>query len=84
MGTIVLNGLPDKLSHDGWWLIGQQPDPSAIRLPPPQDAAENLLKDNRPVWMIAALAALILLADFLFWARPIGLSLAVFALACGS
>lgn len=80
MGTFVLRGLPDKLSRDSWWLISREPDESAIRLPPTNSDSGHADKSRRTLWLIALVAALALLADFLFWDRPVGLSLAVFAL----
>ncbi|VAV94547.1 hypothetical protein MNBD_ALPHA07-2468 [hydrothermal vent metagenome] len=72
MKTFLIRGLPASIQFDSWWMDG----------PPPPPAKENPTERARPHGIERAilLAALILLADFLLWQVPPGLSLAVFGL----
>jgi hypothetical protein len=67
----VIRGLPARIAMDSWWLEG-----------PERGAASDLPGQRTGMGgRLAALAVLVLLADFLFYERPLGLSLALFALA---
>ena len=69
--------LPHSLSTDGWWLASQlKPEGE---LPRPEGASKS-----PGAWLFPILRSvlpLVVLADWLFWDRYIGLSLALFALA---
>lgn len=69
-------GLPRALVRDGWWLASDSNSPG---LPPPPPPAAALPSEALPRagWLIALIA----LADLLFWDAPLGVSMAVFALA---
>lgn len=77
MAYIEINGLPNSLRMDGWWLSGSFQDQATA---PPKITGPTLSELSFPFTSLALLA-LILLADWLFWGYSIGLSLAVFAVA---
>ncbi|MCF6304581.1 MAG: DUF4173 domain-containing protein [Rhodobacteraceae bacterium] len=74
--TILISGLPNKLRLDGWWLAddfrGQAPPVPRVDHQP-----NGLIFGKYPVWILTLF--LVLLADFLFWNQPLGLSVALFA-----
>ena len=78
MANFIVRGLPDSIANDGWWLACD-----ATPEPAPEHRRDDHYKRTTPFSRIASvlLIALILLADFLFWQHPVGLSLAVFSAA---
>lgn len=75
---LILRGIPGSVFHDAWWL--GVPDSAPPAQPPRSGDQTGPIPGG--FWMIsAALAALILLADLLFWdAQGLGLSVPLFAL----
>jgi len=71
--TLLIPGLPRSLALDGWWLDADVAPAVPDR---PQGSASSA---RWPHW--AGLAALVALADLLFWNHTPGLSLALFAIA---
>lgn len=69
---VLIPGLPRSLALDGWWL--DMPEAAAPERSPIRAASARW-----PHW--AGLAALVALADILFWHHDPGLSLPLFALA---
>ncbi len=68
--TLLSPGVPWRLARVGWWLDA----------PPPDTVDNTVVAPSRlPHW--AGLLSLVVLADWLFWDRSPGLSLAVFAVA---
>lgn len=71
----IIHGVPPSLAFDGWWLSDTKPKgtakPSWPRFSEKYSAGRSGL--------FCAVLLLVLLADFLFWGRGLGLNLAVFA-----
>ncbi len=76
MHTLTLRGLPRSLNRDGWWLASDSTPPGPPP-PIPTAAAPDLPGTPRS----GLLLGLVALADLLFWEAPLGLSMAVYALA---
>lgn len=76
---LVINGVPDSIRLDGWWLacsdVDTQGDTGGQEETPPTTSTIY-----HPV-AIPVLLVLVLLADWLFWDHSPGMSVAVFALA---
>lgn len=74
---LIIQGVPDRIKRDAWWLetitTPQQDHPRSTKPDGP------LLSAVRIQHAIPVLAALITLADWLFWKQPLGISIAVFA-----
>ncbi len=75
---LIINGVPDRIRLDAWWL-------EAADAPP--QAQPHRRKDRGPLFAslrmrhaIPLLAFLVTVADWLFWEQPAGISVAVFAL----
>ncbi len=79
MPELILRGLPRCLDRDAWWLTAT---PEAATPAPPggTDGARTVWRPGRH-GALGALLLLVLLADWLFWDHPAGLSLALFAAA---
>ncbi|MCT4559241.1 MAG: DUF4173 domain-containing protein [Pelagimonas sp.] len=77
---LVIHGVPDSIRSDGWWLAcspnSGASDPEATRTERPRRHTAL----GKPI-PLTALIVLVLLADWLFWDQPIGVSVAVFAMA---
>lgn len=74
---LILHGVPDRIRLDGWWLeTTETPEPD---IAPPMRANGSLMASLRMRQVIPLLGALVVLADWLFWHQPVGLSLAIFA-----
>lgn len=78
MTTFIVRGLPDSIANDGWWLACDAKSAHA-----PQHRTEDHSKSTTGLSGLAIilLLMLVLLADFLFWEHPIGLSLMLFSAA---
>lgn len=75
---LIIQGVPDRIKRDAWWLeTVSTPQSQQRRLSTPDGP---LLKSLRMQHAIPLLAALITLADWLFWNQPVGISVAVFSL----
>ncbi|MES0862855.1 DUF4173 domain-containing protein [Ruegeria sp. SCPT10] len=75
---LIIQGVPDRIKRDAWWL-------ETISTPqqdhhPSTTSDGPLLSSIRMQHAIPVLAALITVADWLFWKQPLGISVAVFAL----
>ncbi|KAE9631767.1 hypothetical protein [Parasedimentitalea maritima] len=78
----VVNGVPDCIRQDGWWLTcdsRQAADESGRDRVP-----RSMTFIKRHPWAFPALALLTLLADWLFWQKNLGISVVLFALALSS
>lgn len=76
---LIINGLPDRLRLDGWWLDATTTDADGTPSnPPPQSSPATA--GSRGLRGLLGLALLVLIADVLFWHHAPGLSLAIFAL----
>lgn len=78
MSKYVLRGVPRALLLDGWWLgMAQQ---TAASVSPDQNIGQQIDVLGRMPSRAALLAMLVLLADFLFYDKAIGISLALFGM----
>ncbi|MEJ6391259.1 DUF4153 domain-containing protein [Gymnodinialimonas ulvae] len=75
-GPLIIRGLPDRLKHDGWWLI-DAPNPKATTQHPAPGLGARIT-DRKAA--ILALLILIALADVSFWGQTPGLSVALFCM----
>ncbi|KIC17238.1 DUF4153 domain-containing protein [Leisingera sp. ANG-DT] len=75
---LVIHGVPDSIRLDGWWLETADGPPQAPHRRP-RDGGP-LIAALRIRHAIPLLAALVAVADWLFWEQPAGISVAVFAL----
>jgi hypothetical protein len=73
-GPLTIRGLPDRLKHDGWWLIDAPNPKSTTQRPEPGLGAR--ISDRKAA--LLALSILIALADISFWEQAPGLSVALF------
>ena len=77
-----IGGLPYSLAHDGWWLDTDTSGGPDVAGPGRGGPGWGAAVAGRPhaQWpRNAGLAALVALADVLFWGHPFGVSLALFA-----
>ncbi|HIP23254.1 MAG TPA: hypothetical protein EYG79_06640, partial [Rhodobacteraceae bacterium] len=73
---LVINGLPDKLRLDGWWL-GCEATPKPLH---PGAQTPSSAGTNAPRKLILfLLLCLVALADWLFWHQKAGASVAIFS-----
>ncbi len=75
-GQLTIRGLPDRLKHDGWWLI-DAPNP-ANNNQRPEPGLGARISDGKAA--LLALLILIVLADVSFWGQTPGLSMALFCI----
>lgn len=78
---LVINGVPDSIRLDGWWL-----ESTAEAEPVARDTGQKPIKRSkvsvfRNPQSVFLLLVLVSLADWLFWAHSPGLSVAIFAVA---
>ena len=76
---LILDGVPDCIRRDGWWLASDSTSATEDAQPSGKSAQPAFLK-RHPI-AFPALVFLVLLADWLFWQRNLGVSVALFALA---
>lgn len=76
---LVINGLPDRIRLDGWWLACSDAD---ARVDPgkQEETPQKTTILHQPL-AIPLLLVLVLLADWLFWEHSPGISVALYALA---
>ena len=76
--TLVINGLPDRIRLDGWWLSSEFDSHTEK----PQGRAENQLEmecaRHRKLSALMVLC-MVALADWLFWHHSLGASVAIFS-----
>ncbi len=78
-GKLILNGLPDSIRQDGWWLdCSDANTTSDIGAQRPSESRESVR--YHPA-VVPLLLFLIWLADFLFWDHGLGVSIALFAIS---
>lgn len=75
---LIIHGVPDRIRLDGWWL-DMTTEPTSPAQPRPAKRT-SLMASLRMRHTVPLLAALVVLADWLFWNQPVGISFAVFAL----
>ena len=74
---MVINGIPDRLRLDGWWL-----STDLVIRPPIGNGHRASAGIRSPKASVAVLALLLVaLADFLFWHQPLGVSIALYSVA---
>jgi len=78
MTDLIIRGLPGSIANDGWWLAS---DALVEPTPHHQTADRPESKDRLSKIALLLILVLVLLADFLFWQRPIGVSLVIFSAA---
>ncbi len=71
---LVINGLPEKLKLDGWWLSSETTPP---RRPKSDRKRIRISGRNRSARLL--LLCLVTLADWLFWQQNAGASVAIFS-----
>ena len=76
MKTTLMRGVPASLRMDAWWMSGGNAESAR---PPSREASNGQDRARRPQARVAVLLALVLLADWLFWAQGVGVSLVMFA-----
>lgn len=76
MKVFLVNGVPRSVQQDGWWMSADVP-----RRPRPPSSSAAAGKPDVGSARLAALAALVALADILIWQVTPGISLGVFFLA---
>lgn len=73
MADLEIRGVPGRLASDAWWLVDKKQGDGPAR------------HDGSPKAVIpvaaCTLACLVILADFLFWKHPVGISLIIFSAA---
>ncbi|AZV77718.1 DUF4173 domain-containing protein [Parasedimentitalea marina] len=79
---LVINGVPDCIQQDGWWLASDSTN--AVDGSSRDQIPRSASFVKRHPWAFPALALLTLLADWLFWQQNLGLSVVLFALALSS
>ena len=77
----TVNGLPQSIAMDAWWLASDADDDASLTCEPPKRQKPRLGSPVRPPFGSAGLIFLVLFGDFLFWGYRPGFTLAVFALA---
>jgi len=80
MQTFILRGLPRGLARDAWWMSDAVADVEEVAQDAGGTRGGRLHSKDPALWALALLIALLILADWLFWERYIGISLAGFAL----
>ncbi|WP_170416430.1 DUF4153 domain-containing protein [Ruegeria atlantica] len=78
-GTLVINGVPDSIRHDGWWLACSHADAPGVS--GTQEKIRPKKVGRRHSIAIIVLLLMVILADWLFWGHSLGISVALFALA---
>lgn len=74
---LVINGLPDKLRLDGWWLSSGSKPPPLKPAPPERETTSSGTSRRQGLIFLIVLVAV---ADWLFWQQKPGASVAIFAL----
>ncbi|MFY0619111.1 DUF4173 domain-containing protein [Shimia sp.] len=75
---MVINGVPDRIRMDGWWLensVSETPESTG-----PREKPERCVPTLRYPFAFGAMVFVVLLADWLFWAHAPGISVAVFSM----
>ncbi|NVO55772.1 DUF4173 domain-containing protein [Rhodobacteraceae bacterium B1Z28] len=77
-GQLVINGVPDSIRHDGWWLACS--DAQAGHSFEASGPSNPSRPDIRHRAVLPVLLLLVWLADWLFWDHGPGISIALFVL----
>lgn len=77
--NLIIDGLPQSIAMDAWWLASETTTSAQSRHP-----STKTPDTNAPKWRsysLGGLLFLVLLGDFLFWGYRTGFTLALFAVA---
>ncbi|MEP5730681.1 MAG: DUF4173 domain-containing protein [Sulfitobacter sp.] len=78
MTEFTIRGLPKSIANDGWWLACTTAS-EPLEKQPRAGRSDKMTKMSRNTFLLVA--ALMLLADFLFWEHSIGVSLVIYSAA---
>lgn len=79
---LLINGVPDCIRQDGWWLACDSTNTADDRGRDQDPRSTTFIK--RHPWAFPILVLLTLFADLLFWHQNLGISVVLFALALSS
>jgi len=76
---LIINGLPEKLRLDAWWLSGEtSPKPTNVGIPTSDRGGTGIVPPRR--YVLILVLCLVAVADWLFWHQKAGASVAIFAI----